>query len=97
MMVDLLKEVYKLSQKAGLKIKSDFVDNTVSLIDTYPYNSTSSLTRDVWEGKPSEIDYQNGTVVRLGHKYGVETPVNKFVYNCILPMELKARNIRNLK
>ncbi len=94
MMVDLLKEIYKLSQKAGVKIKSGFVEETVSLIDTYPYDSTSSLTRDVWEGKPSEIDYQNGTVVRLGHKYGVETPVNKFVYNCILPMELKAR--RNL-
>jgi 2-dehydropantoate 2-reductase len=92
MMFDLLKEIYKLSRKAGVKIKSDFVDKTISLIDTYPYNSTSSLTRDVWEGKPSEIDYQNGTVVRLGHKYGVETPVNKFVYNCILPMELKARS-----
>ncbi|MFA5010866.1 MAG: ketopantoate reductase C-terminal domain-containing protein [Ignavibacteria bacterium] len=60
-------------------------------MDTYPYSSTSALTRDVWEGKPSEIDYQNGTVVRLGQKYGVETPVNKFVYNCILPMELNAR------
>jgi 2-dehydropantoate 2-reductase len=95
MMVDLLKEVYKLSQKAGVKIKSDFVDDTISLIDTYPFNSTSSLTRDVWEGKPSEIDYQNGTVLRLGHKYGVETPINKFVYNCVLPMELKAR--RKLK
>ena len=91
MMIDLLKEIYKISQKIGINIKSDFVDKTVSLIDTYPYNSTSSLTRDVWEGKPSEIDYQNGAVVRLGHKYGVETPINKFVYNCILPMELKAR------
>ena len=97
MMVDLLKEIYKLSQKAGVKIKPGFVDETVSLIDTYPYGSTSSLTRDVWEGKPSEIDYQNGTVVRLGQKYGVETPVNKFVYNCILPMELKARKNLNGK
>jgi len=42
--------------------------------------------------KPSEIEYQNGTVVRLGEIYGVETPVNRFVYNCILPMELKARS-----
>ena len=91
MMVDLLKEIYNLSQKIGINIISDFVDKTVTLIDTYPYNSTSSLTRDVWEEKPSEIDYQNGTVVKLGQKYGVETPINKFVYNCILPMELKAR------
>lgn len=92
MMIDLIKEIYRLSQKAGVNIKPDFINKTVALIDTYPHNSTSSLTRDVWEGKPSEIDYQNGTVVKLGQKYNIETPVNKFIYNCILPMELKARN-----
>ena len=64
-------------------------------IDTFPPESTSSLTRDVWEGKPSEIEYQNGTVVRLGEKYGIPTPVNKFVYSTILPMELKARSAAN--
>jgi 2-dehydropantoate 2-reductase len=95
MMIDLLHEIYELSQKSGIKIEFDFVEKTVLLIDSYPYNSTSSLTRDVWEGKPSEINYQNGTVVMLGRKYGVETPVNKFVYNCILPMELKARKNLN--
>jgi len=42
--------------------------------------------------KPSEIEYQNGTVVRLGEQCGVHTPVNKFVYECILPMERRARN-----
>jgi 2-dehydropantoate 2-reductase len=60
-------------------------------VDSYPYDSTSSLTRDVWEGKPSEIEYQNGTVVRLGEQFGVDTPVNRFIYNCILPMEIRAR------
>jgi len=90
-MIDLLTEIYQLSQKIGIRIESDFLDKTISFIDSFPYDSTSSLTRDVWEGKPSEIEYQNGTVVRLGKKYGVDTPVNKFVYNCILPMELKVR------
>jgi 2-dehydropantoate 2-reductase len=37
------------------------------------------------------IEYQNGTVVRLVKKYVVDTPVNRFVCNCILPMEIKAR------
>lgn len=91
MMIDLLTEIYTLSQKIGIKIESDFVDKTVSFIDSFPYGSTSSLTRDVLEGKPSEIEYQNGTVVRLGLKYEVDTPINRFVYNTILPMELKAR------
>jgi len=35
--------------------------------------------------------YQNGAVVRLGEKYGVDTPVNRFVYYTILPMDIKAR------
>lgn len=93
MMINLFTEIYLLSQKMGLKIESDFIEKSVFAIDALPYDSTSSLTRDVWEGKPSEIDYQNGTVVRLGEEHGVDTPINRFVYNCILPSELKARGL----
>ena len=92
-MRELFHEIYVLSQKIGINIEPDFLEKTISYIDSFPYDSTSSLTRDVWEGKPSEIEYQNGTVVRLGEKYGIETPVNRFIYNCILPMELKARKL----
>lgn len=93
LMIDLLKEIFLISQKSGIKIESDFVEKTVSIIDTYPYDSTSSMARDVWENKPSEIEYQNGTVVRLGVKYGIDTPINRFIYNCILPNEIKARGL----
>jgi 2-dehydropantoate 2-reductase len=91
LMIELFEEIYLLSQKMGIHIDHEFVANTVAFVDTYPFNSTSSLTRDVWEGKPSEIEYQNGTVVRLAEKLGIDTPVNRFIYNCILPMEKKAR------
>jgi 2-dehydropantoate 2-reductase len=91
LMIELLSEIYNLSRKIGIQIESDFLEKTISIIDTFPYDSTSSLTRDVWEGKPSEIEYQNGTVVKLAEKYGVAAPVNRFVYNCILAMEMKAR------
>ena len=91
LMETLITEIYTVSQKAGIILIPDIVEKTIAFIDTYPFDSTSSLTRDIWEGKPSEIDYQNGTVVKLGIKYGVDTPVNKFIYHCILPMEIKAR------
>ena len=91
LMIELLNEIYLLSQKTWVEIEPGFVEKTISVIDSYPYGSTSSLTRDVWEGRPSEIEYQNGAVVRLGEKFGVDTPVNRFVYNSILPMEMKAR------
>jgi 2-dehydropantoate 2-reductase len=91
LMIELLNEIYELSQKVGIQIEVDFINKTIAFTDTFPYNSTSSLTRDVWEGKPSEIEYQNGTVVKLAEKYGIEVPVNRFVYSSILPMEIKAR------
>lgn len=93
LMIELFTEIYVLSQKMGIHIEPDFVEKTVKLIDKLPYDSTSSLTRDVWEGKPSEIEYQNGTVVKLGLKHKIETPVNRFVYHCILPMEQKAGSV----
>lgn len=91
LMIELLTEIYDLALKMGIHLEPDTLSKSISFIDAIPAESTSSLTRDVWEGKPSEIDYQNGTVVKLGEKYGVPTPVNRFIYNCILPMEKKAR------
>jgi 2-dehydropantoate 2-reductase len=32
-----------------------------------------------------------GTGVKPGERYQVDTPVNRFVYSCLLPMEIKAR------
>jgi 2-dehydropantoate 2-reductase len=91
LIIELFEEIYALSQRMGIHIDHEFIPKTVAYIDSFPYDSTSSLTRDVWEGKPSEIEYQNGTVVRLGEKYGLKTPVNRFIYDCILPMEKRAR------
>jgi 2-dehydropantoate 2-reductase len=80
MMVDLFTEIYHLSWKVGAHIEPEFIEKTMSFIDTLPYESTTSLSRDFLERKPSEIDYQNGTVIRLGEKYGVDTPINRFIY-----------------
>ena len=91
MITAILTEGYRLSQKMGIVLESDCVDTAMQLIDSYPFETTPSLARDVWEGKPSELEYQNGTIVKLGKRYEVDTPINDFIYRCILPMEMKAR------
>lgn len=92
MMRDLFEEIVSLAHTLKINIEADFVDKTMAFIDTFPYDSTSSLTRDVWEGKPSELEYQNGTVVKLAEKAGVDVPINRFVYYALLLMEKRARN-----
>jgi 2-dehydropantoate 2-reductase len=92
MLHEMYTEIYTVGIAAGVNLPSNIVETTMKAVDTFPSDSTSSLTRDVWEGKPSEIEYQNGTVVKLGEKYGIQTPVNRFLTHSILPMELKARS-----
>lgn len=90
-MRDLFEEVTELAHQKGVNIESDFVDKTMAFIDTFPPESTSSLTRDVWEGKPSELEYQNGSVVKLADEIGLDVPVNRFIYYSLLIMEKRAR------
>ena len=94
LMHSLLNEIFIVSQMTGARMGVDFVTKTMDYIDSYPYDATTSLARDIWAGKPSEIEYQNGSVVMLGKKYGVKTPVNRFVYYSLLPMERKAREMK---
>ena len=91
LMEELLTEINKLALKEGISLDENIIERMMRFIDTLPYDSTSSLSRDVIEGRPSEIEYQNGTVVRLAEKHGIDAPVNRVIYHCILPMEQKAR------
>lgn len=91
MLQELFEEIYRVARAKGVNLRPDIVASTMSMVDAFDYDTTSSLTRDVMEGRPSEIDYQNGTVVRIGEMLGIPTPVNSFVYGCIQPMERRAR------
>lgn len=93
LMRDLLTEVYGLSQHLDIKIDSGYVEKTLTFLDTLPDKTTFSLARDIWDNRPSEMEYQNGTVVKLGERHGFKTPINQFIYSCLLPNELKARRL----
>lgn len=93
MMQKMLMEIYHISQAAGVPLEENCVDKMMAFFGTFPYNTTFSLTRDVREGRPSEIENQCGLVVKLGEEFGISTPVNKFIYQSILPREMNARKV----
>ena len=59
--------------------------------DALPVGATASMQRDIIAGRPSELDAWNGAVVRFGAEAGLETPVHRFTYHALLPMERRAR------
>ena len=50
------------------------------------------MQRDIEQKKPSELEYQNGAIVKLGKSNKVPVPVNSFIYYSLLPQELEARS-----
>lgn len=59
--------------------------------DSVPAGTTSSMLRDIVDGRPSELEAWNGAIVRFGAQLGVPTPVHGMAYELLLPMERRAR------
>ena len=93
MMYQISEEIVAISKVKGVKLSDDIIEKQFQIINAQPYNTTASLQRDIMEGKPSELEAQNGTIVRMGIELGIPTPINSFIYNCLLPQENKARNL----
>ena len=74
-----------------MKIREDAVARTLAYLDRLPEDGTASMQRDILEGRPSELEYQTGAVVRLARAAGLAVPVNESLYRALLPAELKAR------
>ncbi len=91
MLADALQETVELAQALGVSLPEGLADRTLALIDGLPAGATASMQRDLMEGRPSELDAQNGAVVRMAAQAGVRTPVHAFLYASLLPQELQAR------
>lgn len=85
-------EVLALARARGVALSEDSVARTLAYVDGLPEDATASMQRDILEGRPSELDAQTGTIVRLGREAGVPVPTNEFLYASLLPAELEARN-----
>ncbi|WP_109830619.1 ketopantoate reductase family protein [Reichenbachiella versicolor] len=82
-MIEIFMEINKLANSKGIYLGNDIVRKSLSIIDHIPEKASSSLSRDILNKKHSELEYQNGVVVRLGKMLGIPTPTNEKVYNII--------------
>ena len=86
-----MTEVTAVAAAHGVHLAPDVVDRTLTFLATLPAGGTASMQRDIMEGRPSELDTQTGSIVDLARQRGVDTPVNTFIYHCLLPAERRAR------
>jgi len=86
-----IEEIVAVARARNIAMSTTTVADTMKFYDSIPHGGTTSLQRDIVDGKPSELEYWNGAVVRLGREAQVPTPTHELIYNCLLPQELRAR------
>ncbi len=90
-MLAAMNEIYRLAHARGIELPANSIDNAMAAINALPEEATSSMQRDIAAGKPSELDSQNGAVVRLAREVGLEVPTHALIYKTLKPLEEKAR------
>lgn len=70
----LIREIVTLANAMGITFKEDLVERNLKILSNLPEEATTSMQRDVIEGKQSEIDGLVYEVVRMAEKYGAEVP-----------------------
>ncbi len=85
-------EVAALARAKGVNLPDAAVARNMRYVDGLPADATASMQRDIMDGRPSELEQQNGAIARLGPEAGVPVPVNAFLYAALLPAERRARS-----
>jgi 2-dehydropantoate 2-reductase len=74
-----VRETIAVGKAAGGFLKDEDFASLMKTIDTNPAAMTSSMAHDRAAGKPLEVNYLSGAVVRIGERFGVEAPTHRFI------------------
>ena len=77
--VKLMKEVDALAVAMDVPFLVDIVTTNLQILDTLNPEASTSMQRDIYAGKASEIDGLIYEVVRMGQRYGVPTPTYEMI------------------
>lgn len=85
----IMLEALEVGKAAGINITKADVDSWVADAKNYKGNGKTSTLQDIEAGRKTEVEFFSGTIVKLGEKLAIKTPVNKFVLLQIQAIEKK--------
>ncbi len=85
LLVAAMEEIAAVARARGVALDGDVVARQLEFCDGVGPGMKSSLLHDLEAGKPLEIEYLSGAVVRLGAIAGVDTPIHGMAYTILKP------------
>lgn len=85
-MSELVKEGVAVADAIGITLDSD-PDELIDYGREKAYHHPPSMLQDVFAKRLTEVDALNGSIVRLGQKHGIPTPLNEAMVAIIKGLE----------
>jgi 2-dehydropantoate 2-reductase len=85
-----VQEAIIVARACGVRVQDGLIDQILNIPTILP-NQMSSTAQDLARGKPSEIDFLNGYVVRKGAELGIPTPTNRALQVMVRVAELNRK------
>lgn len=80
-----IAEVMAVGRAEGIEFDARARDETLAVLQGFPYDTVASMRQDLDAGKRLELDGLTGEIVRLGRKHEIATPLHKMAYALLKP------------
>ena len=82
---DAMAEVVAVARAEGVPIADGFVDDRMRFLDAMPADGRASMAMDLLRGRPLELEWLSGALVRRAERVGVPTPIHRTLYAALVP------------
>lgn len=83
----LLSEIISVAKTQGVILTLDNLQQRVSQVAQATAKNSSSMRCDIQEKRPTEVDYINGYIHRLGQQHALATPENTKIWQAVKKLE----------
>ena len=85
LLIDSIAEAVAVGKAKGIDLGADYIARQMTLADSLPPATKSSMEIDLDHGRRLELDWLSGAVARLGEELGVPTPTQRVIYAALKP------------
>lgn len=87
LMIKAMTEVIPIANKEGIALSQADIDYWLKVVDRLDPAGKPSMRQDIEAGRQTELALFSGTILELGEKYGIESPINQILYDQIRSRE----------
>lgn len=87
LMRSAMDEVRLVGEKEGILLTEAEREDSIALMRTLDPEAGPSMYQDRRAGRLSEVELFAGTVLKLGRRHGISTPVNQMIYDTVKQIE----------